>query len=738
MVNRAGQVLEPEMVEMIAQPPNGRARWLPEVGNETMSLLRQFPEDNRDTVRDEAVSVLSRCVPPIQPRGRETGLVVGYVQSGKTMSFTTVSALAQDNEYQMIIVITGTSINLFRQSTERLQDDLRLPDLSRRWKHFANPSLRGTSQRSIESALLRWQDDNVPEQDRQTVLITVMKNHRHLDNLIQLLSTFDLEGIPTLVIDDEADQAGLNTMVRQRAESTTYQRLLSLRARLPNHTFLQYTATPQAPLLINIIDALSPSFAEVLTPGQSYTGGKTFFEQQYMNLIRLIPDAQIPTRDNVLTEPPDSLLEAMRVFFLGVAAGMRLGGPRNRSMMVHPSVRTLQHADYFEWVNRVMSRWQATLAEPEDDPDRQDLIEEFQEAYDDLIQTVPNLLPFEELIETLPRAIRETVPIQVNASKGRTPQVEWQQDYSHILVGGQSLDRGYTVEGLTITYMPRGRGVGNADTIQQRARWFGYKADYLGYCRVYLSAGTAQAYRSYTEHEEDIRRRLREHSRTGRPLRDWKRAFLLDTNLRPTRTCVLGLDYMQDVYSNKWYDPHAPHDSTEAVADNRSVVQQFVSRYRFSPDRGDPRRQEYQRHLVASGVPLRDAYENLLTRLRVTRSTDSTRFTGLLLQIKRYLEANPDSTCTVYQMSEGRVRDRSVNESDEIPNLFQGAYPDTRGEIYRGDRYIRAGGELTIQIHNLRVLKDRQVIADSVPAVAAWVPAEMTAEWLVQDQGGTE
>src|SRR5947208_454087 len=102
---------------MTPQPPN---RWTPQVGPETELALEQFPADNKQTVRDEAIAVLSKCVPPSQNSGRETGLVVGYVQSGKTMSFTTVSALAQDNRYRMIIVITGTKTNLFRQSTERL------------------------------------------------------------------------------------------------------------------------------------------------------------------------------------------------------------------------------------------------------------------------------------------------------------------------------------------------------------------------------------------------------------------------------------------------------------------------------------------------------------------------------------------------------------------------------------------------------------------------------------------
>src|SRR6185436_1461870 len=122
--------------------------------------------------------------------------------------------------------------------------------------------------------------------------------------------------------------------------------------------------------------------------------------------------------------------------------------------------------------------------------------------------------------------------MEINASRGRTPAIRWSDFYSHILVGGQAMDRGFTVEGLTVTYMPRGSGVGNADTIQQRARFFGYKLGYLGYCRVYLDSEVQDAFRSYVTHEEDIRERLLEYTATGRPLRDWKRAFFLDPNLK--------------------------------------------------------------------------------------------------------------------------------------------------------------------------------------------------------------
>ena len=148
----------------------------------------------------------------------------------------------------------------------------------------------------------------------KTVLITVMKQYQNLDHLIDLARALNLRGVSALIIDDEADQASLNNEVSAGTQSSTYQRILDLRLLLPSHTLLQYTATPQAPLLINIIDTLSPNFVEVLEPGADYTGGQRFFGDQ--QLVRIIPTAQVPTRTNQLQAPPDTLLEALRIFLL--------------------------------------------------------------------------------------------------------------------------------------------------------------------------------------------------------------------------------------------------------------------------------------------------------------------------------------------------------------------------------------------------------------------------------------
>ncbi len=737
--NSAGR--DPARLDVVEVVDLG-ARWTPRVGPETLELLRQFEaldEATRDRVRDEAVAVLRASMPPDGPDDSETGLVVGQVQSGKTMSFTTVAALARDNGYPLVIVITGTSRPLTEQSISRLERDLRLRTRQdRKWQHLHNPRLRPSHHlQGIEGTLDDWHDPEVPEAARQTVLITVMKNHRHLTHLNSVLGRLDLHGRPVVVIDDEADQAGLNNLVNQGRQSTTYRCLVALRQLLPHHTYLQYTATPQAPLLINVIDALSPRFAEVLMPGPDYVGGQEFFFQ-HADLVRTIPTAEVFTRDSPLTEPPGSLLEAMRLFFLGVADGYLVdGGAGNRSMMVHPSQQTLLHAEYYRWVNQAKTHWQQLLALPETDPDRREFIEDLRLSYADLQGTVDDLRGFDELLGVMTRAIRRTRVWEVNTAAGPTPEIDWRADYSHILVGGQAMDRGFTVNGLTVTYMPRGIGTGTADTVQQRARFFGYKRQYLGYCRIYLETVALIAYQRYVEHEEDVRQRLIEHRRMGRPLSEWKRAFFLDQTLQPTRRSVMDLTYLQSVISDKWYTLAAPHDSREAVIANRAAVGGFLAGLALEPDSGSPERTEMQRHETADGVSLSQVFANLLMPLRVTRASDSQQFTGLLLQVREHLDAMPDAVCRVYSMSRGAQRERAVNSDDEIKNLFQGEDPvdppEQRGTVYPGDRQIKAPAGLTVQIHRLRIRRSNETLED-VPTLAIWVPQEMARTWVVQEE----
>ncbi|MCC6486914.1 MAG: alpha-1,4 polygalactosaminidase [Candidatus Hydrogenedentes bacterium] len=737
----------PIIVEPAAQPPDGN--WIPVVGPEGTEFLQTVaPAESRDGIRESAVAILSKGTPPGNAAGQETGLVVGYVQSGKTMSFETVAALARDNAFPMVVVVAGTSTNLLEQSTGRLRRDLRLdlPGRERRWVQLQNPGDDDATVQAIRDVLDDWRDPGTPEEFKKTVLITVLKNHRRLENLRDLLGAVNMQGSPALIIDDEADQASLNTEVAQGQESTTYRCLMEVRQQLPNHTYLQYTATPQAPLLISIIDSLSPNFVRVLEPGEQYVGGREFFAEN-SPYVEVIPAQEVPTNTNPLVEPPDTLLEALRVFMVGVTAGIRENGNiGNRSMLVHPSHRTAQHREFYNWVRDIFEEWKRVLNLADGDPDREDLLEDLREAHRELATTVANLPPFEDLVPSLRFAFRNTRILEVNAVGGRTPEVDWRSAYGWILVGGQAMDRGFTVEGLTVTYMPRGIGVGNADTVQQRARFFGYKRRYFGYCRVYLEQGTLTAFQSYVEHEEDIREQLSEFQDTGRPLNDWKRAFILDTAMRPCRQEVIEFDFMRDQYSDEWVAPRVVLSAPTVVQANRNAVTSFVQGLAFVDNEGHPNRTDIQRHQVCEDVPLRAVVEQLLVQMRITGITDSQRNTGLLLQLSKALDDDPEETCAVYRMSPTQRRQRGVDDNGEVTNLFQGEAPvsprERRGEIYPGDRAVRDNDRVTIQIHTLDLTQgdegrgNRRVVMENVPIIAVWVPARLARGWLDQRQPG--
>jgi hypothetical protein len=127
----------------------------------------------------------------------------------------------------------------------------------------------------------------------------------------------------------------------------------------------------------------------------------------------------------------------------------------------------------------------------------------------------------------------------------------------------------------------------------------------------------------------------------------------------------------------------------------------------------------------------------LLAPLRITAVTDSQRNTGLLLQLSRAIEEDPDEVCRVYRISPARRRQYSVDENGGVPNLYQGESPvyplEQRGRVYPGDRAIRDDDNVTVQIRTLDLTRSGNVVAQNVPVVSVWVPARLARAWLSQE-----
>jgi hypothetical protein len=338
----------------------------------------------------------------------------------------------------------------------------------------------------------------------------------------------------------------------------------------------------------------------------------------------------------------------------------------------------------------------------------------FRAAHTDLSRTEPRLPSFDQIVPKLLEAVRRTAPRLVNSNDGR--EVHWENGYAHILVGGEKLGRGYTVKGLTVTYMPRGPGIWNADTIQQRARFFGYHSDYLGLCRVYLHPDIAEVYEAYLAHEEDVRRKIAEHR--GQPLQNLKRAFILDADLRPTRHNVLARLYLRPLTNVEWFEQRWPHATQAAITNNQQLSRQLASALRLSAH------EQYPQHQFAD-VGLGGFLQNFLSRFECPDDRDETPLYAVISALGALSRDRPDTTCRVFFMSHGGpLRGRRQDPDDKDIDLMQGR-SSAGADRYPGDRDFQASDRATVQIHMLKVgtgAGGSQTVATNVPAIAIRLP----------------
>jgi hypothetical protein len=719
---------EPNVITISPSTAGTSGKWSPVQGSALTDLLNSndsLSEPEKERLVQETFSILSECAPPHGNNLSNTGLVIGYVQSGKTLSFTSLTALARDNDYRLVILLAGTTNNLVEQSFDRLKTDLDVAG-AREWNLFTTQqkAFQESEVGRVNKELSAWRR-NSPR--ARTIIIVSMKQHQHLENLARLLGDSDFADIPTLIIDDEGDQAGMNTKAKQEEESKTYQRIRELRTLFPHHSYILYTATPQAPLLISRIDALSPDFGRVLTPGDHYVGGQEFFVDGLNKYVELIPSADVPEKDDPPIQPPESLKSALRDFFVGVAIGFLEGEfqkGRNRSMMIHPAVAKDEHLMFARWTRQLKDHWADILQDPSH-PEHDSLLKQFEKSTRDLLKTYETDLRFDDIAPVLYEAMEETTVQELNTRvNSRITPVDWGGEYSWILVGGIGLDRGFTVEGLTVSYIPRSTGVGNADNIQQRARFFGYKKDYLGLCRIYLTSENIEAFSSYVRHEETIRGSIRNHLLSGKSLKDWRRSYPLDKSLKPTRSSVILLEMYQSKGKGGWVVPNHPFDDAEVVSDNRDTVDAILDAFDLSPYAEDGWNEKQAVPAFSNAIRLADIVP-LVGQFRYKWPDDNLEHGALMLGLERMIADEPEMRCSFYALSgpwSGVDGERTLSDKNppKIKNLFQGSNAATN---YPGARALVSAGTVTFQVHRYDIqTSDKKRTLKDVPILAVHIP----------------
>ncbi len=548
-------------------------------------------------ILDAATSrVVERLTNPARPKAGQTkGLVVGYVQSGKTANFAGVIAKAIDAGYRLVIVMTGTT-NLLREQTQRRLDmelvgrenilrganeeDIDGSDDTERVDYFddedwikdrfirhgvrpstaGKPEIRRMTTRRIDYRSLQqglpaleferrdkskpvWHPDNLHFTDAR--LIVVKKNSTVLKNLISdLKNNADRLGdIPTLIIDDESDQASINTVdpQKQTADSkkertAINERVSTLLKMLPRAQYVGYTATPFANVFADYTDQndVFPSdYLIALRRPVGYMGvedfhdidssvpepDKTFENSKEKAHVRLLSDG---AEELDIQAALDSfvLTGAIKLY----RRELGIDGFKHHTMLVHESAKKANQKSRAQIVEELWKKSGYFMAAG---------IGRLRKLFEDDFAPVSRALSLgypmpdsfaelEPLIGVAARTIAPNgSPVLVINSDTEPNQEDLDFDRRpvwRVLVGGNKLARGFTVEGLTITYYAR--TVGHAEALMQMGRWFGFRHGYRDLVRLSITAKVRDAFEAACRDEEHFRDELRQYAvmADGRPL----------------------------------------------------------------------------------------------------------------------------------------------------------------------------------------------------------------------------
>lgn len=733
---------------MIKKEPRRLDTWEPVTGNGIYSFLSGIDflvndRDRQEIVVAQAKRILSRCANPVLPVDRKCSLVVGQVQSGKTLSFTSVIALARDNGISLTILLGGTKRPLMQQTYERLTKDLTLDSLGSSSKWLIKKDSKISDKSEILRALKSQSDSFIPDEYKQSIVLVVMKNRagiKKVENLLRSIQKEMNKNLPVLIIDDEGDQASPNTKHEKDEYSATYSSIWDLRDALPNHSFVSYTATPEANLLLELEDILSPDSVVVLTPGDDYVGGYDLFVDRSSNFVNIIPEEELeiataPTEKDL---PPKSLVDSLAYFLVAMAVAHKaFPVVRPISMLIHPDSKIDSHTKYRKWVKSILDRWVMHFEENHNiDSNSYKTPADFVKAIQELEKTLKIADVFvdaQDPTKELLRLVRywlnsEAIEVRVvNSEKPNhnvTPD-EWKTKAGWILIGAGKLDRGFVVEKLAVTYMPRGRGGGNVDTIQQRGRFFGYKKSYLSLLRGWVSEDLNEAYRDIVETESEMRVELDSFDRNSYQLQDWGRNMILAQGLSPTRKNVISMNYsMLDLRDNSWFQQKRLFDPV--LRSMQSDIEIKILRLMEDSEVTSlDNRMNAKRHKKTL-ISIPELLELLVDWPRT--GEDKITFSKHLVLLSKYARTHKDTNATVFFMNQLEVGIRSAEKGSTgdrkhwpVNNLHEGRNESSKS-AYIGDKEIKSADSISLQIHKIAPRDDRGSTPDSpVYAIAlAW------------------
>lgn len=488
---------------------------------------KEWTEENvNEKIGKASTEIVSLLGNPGEDQFACKGLVIGYVQSGKTANMTAVIAKAIDAGYNFVIVLAGLTNKLRQQTQRRLE-----ADVAERYRTLWD--LKTTDKESGDFRRLANGGFFVPPAPAVQMAV-VKKNVAPLKRLIETInktSPVALRSMKVLIIDDEADQASVNSASNELDMTRINELVRTLLRKLPAYSYVGYTATPFANVFISPygqngdLDDLYPKdFITALETPDGYFGAEKLFgldpvdpasptpQEEGLDVIRVVPDAEAALLQPRRRDEKDafqpllvSSLEKAVLYFLCCCAARRARGQteKHMSMLVHTSSFVVMHEKLAGLIEGWLAVNRAGLLTPGSAVNgklREVWNEESGRLPDDI--TSFERQEFDEIEPYLADVFKHLkVPVENGVSEDRIDYEGGPRTY--IVVGGSVLARGLTIEGLMVSYFLRSSS--QYDTLLQMGRWFGYRGGYEDLPRIWMTSELEDSFRSLATIEQEIR-----------------------------------------------------------------------------------------------------------------------------------------------------------------------------------------------------------------------------------------
>ena len=520
---------------------------------------KDFDESTIEVLKRSTEEILGYCAnptPKINELKKKKGLVVGDVQSGKTANYMALINMACDYDYKLIIVLAGLTDSLRMQTQQRVDEGFIGAISNTIGSSYINYVGVGKSKQERYAVTLTNLDNDFKRESmsalnntsadyNKPVILVVKKNKSTLENVKKWLKP-DSDGVTDhiLIIDDEADNASVNTKKIDEDPSAINGLIRDLYNNFPKASYVGYTATPFANVFINPDDDetykdLFPSdFITLLKTPSSYFGAEKVFGPKHDGNTKYLRELDenekyfLPVnhkKDDEYQEMAESLKESVRMFFINSVI-RTLRGKRfaHRSMMINISRFNKMQANIKRKVSEYVDNLKNIITQTSYMPREMFLKNsEMLKMYNmymtsDYYNSIRDEFVWEKIQENLIYEAERMKIIVVNRQKD-----EEKLDYRtyndvgtrYIVIGGFVLSRGLTLEGLMISYYSRN---GSAyDSLLQMCRWFGYRPKYEDLCRIYMSKINMDCFGAVIDATNDLKKQFLEMKKKNKTPNDF-------------------------------------------------------------------------------------------------------------------------------------------------------------------------------------------------------------------------